>query len=103
MTDDQWSLTGANILASEQLAKIERVLKEQGPIILEHRFYRGARAPDRLVFDDFDEFFAYLKSQARPGDSFWVWNYAELCKDNNELARGKYPDASGRVPLLGSY
>lgn len=43
------------------------------------------------------------ESKARPGDAFHVWDFADLCRDNNTLADGKYPDAEGRVPSRGAY
>ena len=100
---DDWNTEWPNILAPEALAKIQQVLEEQGPVIVEHRHYRGSSAPDRFVFDDYENFLEYLKSYARPGDVFWVWNYAELCKDENRIANGKYPDAEGRTPRRGAY
>ena len=100
--DDDWSKTGPNILSSEALAKIEAVL-EQAPVILEHWFYRSSSAPDRLIFDDYEGFLTYLKSNSHPGDKIYVWNFAELCKDDNHVVAGKYPDAIGRTPRLGPY
>jgi len=98
-----WSTEGRNILSADRLGAIRKVLEEKGPIIIEHWFYYGSRTPDRLVFDDYDRFVEYLSSKARPGDSLHVWNFAELCRDDNTLADGKYPDAQGRVPARGSY
>jgi hypothetical protein len=100
--DDDWTKAGSNILEPEALAKIEQVLERHGPVILEHRFYRGSSAPARLIFDDFDDLVGYVKSRARPGDSFYMWNYAELCRDDNNLVAGKYPDAQGRIPRGGA-
>ena len=100
---DEWSSAGPSILDPERLAKIARVLADEGPVILEHWFYRGSRAPSRLVFDDYDDFIAYLKTEARPGDAFHVWHYAELCRNDNQLAEGKFPDTSGRTPRKGAY
>jgi hypothetical protein len=98
----EWSTTGPNILAPDQLANIERAL-EQAPIIVEHRHYYGSRAPDRLIFEEYEDVVTYLKTHARPGDKFYVWNYGELCRDDNPVASGKYPDAQGRTPRGGAY
>jgi hypothetical protein len=100
--DDEWSQTGRNILSPEALAKIAAVL-ERGCVILEHRFYRGCTAPYRLVFDDYEELLDYLKYNARPGDNFIAWSYDDLCRDDNSIAYGKYPDAIGRTPRRGAY
>jgi hypothetical protein len=99
---DNWMTGGRNILRAETLSLIRQTL-EESPVVLEHWFYRGARAPARLVFEDFDDLLAYLKQNARPGDAFHVWKYAEVCRDENELASGKYPDEAGRVPKGGAY
>ena len=98
---DEWG-PGPSILAAETLAALRSALEET-PLIVEHRFYRGSRAPDRLVFDDYERLEAYLREQTRPGDSFWVWRYDLLCRDDNSLARGKVPDADGFVPARGPY
>lgn len=98
-----WSTTGRNILSPDRLAAIRKVLEDKGPVIVEHWFYYGSRAPDRLVFDDYDQFVEYLKTKAGPGDALYVWDFADVCRDDNKLANGKYPDADGRVPARGSY
>jgi hypothetical protein len=60
---DEWSTEGAKIATPENLAAIRRVLEDEGPIILEHWFYRGSSSPDRFVFDDFEDFETYLGSK----------------------------------------
>ena len=98
---DEWG-TGSSIVAAETLARIQAVLAES-PIIVEHRFYRGASAPDRVVFDEYEDFTEYVERTSRPGDSYRVWRYNELCRDDNPVARGKIPDDRGRVPKKGPY
>jgi hypothetical protein len=100
---DEWTLDGQKILSDENLKAIRAMLDDVGAIIVEHRFYRGSRAPDRFVFDDFDDFLEYVNSRSRPGDAFYIWSFEELCKDENTLAYGKYPDVDGCVPKRGSY
>jgi hypothetical protein len=78
-------------------------LEEVGPVIVEHWFYYGSRSPDRLVFEDYDEFLEYLRANAKPGDALHVWEFPRVCRDDNTLAHGKYPDAEGRVPKGGAY
>lgn len=105
MMDDaeEWSMEGRNILSDDRLAAIRQVLETVGPVILEHWFYYGGRSPDRLVFEDYDEFLEYLRTNARPGDSLYVWGFSQVCGDDNTLANGKYPDPEGRVPKGGAY
>ncbi len=97
----EWSQEGRNILSPGQLAAIRDVLEKVGPVIVEHWFYYGGRSPGRLVFEDYEEFLAYLKANAKAGDALYVWELARVCRDDNTLAKGKYPDAQGRVPKGG--
>lgn len=99
---DEWGKEASNILVEDKLALIRQTL-EQSPIIVEHWFYCRGCAPDRLVFDDYEQFEEYLKSKVAPGDSIWTWRFDALCKENNALVHGKYPDESGLVPKKGAY
>ena len=99
---DEWSVQGRNILDPAKLSRIRDCL-ERSPVIVEHWFYRLGRSPRRLVFDDFEDFEQYLRKEARPGDAFHVWEFASLCRDENAIANGKYPDSEGRVPEKGAY
>jgi hypothetical protein len=100
---DEWSPDGRKILSAENVEVIRKTLEEEGPVILEHWHYRGACSPDRLVFDDFEDFLGYIQVQARIGDAFHVWSYAAVCRDDNEIAGGKFPDEDGWVPRGGAY
>jgi len=99
---DEWSTEGAKIATPENLAAIRRVLEDEGPIILEHWFYRGSSSPDRFVFDDFEDFETYLGSKASAGDRIEVWSFSTVCTDQTRLAFGKCPDDQGRVPKKGA-
>jgi hypothetical protein len=99
----EWSREGHNILSPERLAAIRHVLENVGPVIVEHWFYYGGRSPDRLVFEDCDAFMEYLRAKARPGDALFIWEFSRVCRDDNKLANGKYPDGEGRVPKGGAY
>jgi hypothetical protein len=100
---DPWTTDGSRITDAEVLARLRWILDAESPLIVEHRFYRGSRAPTRLVFDDPDRFEEYVRAEARPGDAFYVWRYDELCRDDNAVASGKVPDADGRTPVGGAY
>lgn len=93
--DDGWTTTGANILAPEQRDAIRRAL-EVSRLIVEDRHYRGARAPDVLVFDELESFDAYVRDHTRPGDAIWCWSFA-LCRDDNDVAHGNVPDLESRA------
>jgi hypothetical protein len=99
---DKWGTEAPSVMSPERLASIRQAF-EQSSIILEHRFYRGSCAPDRLVFDDYEDFSDYLRAKVRPGDSLWFWRYDELCRDDNCLTHGKFPDTDGMVPSGGAY
>ena len=98
---DDWVQDGETITSQEKLARIAEVV-EQTVLIVEHRHYRGAKAPTRLFFEDQEAFLAYLNEHARPGDAFRAWPF-DLCTEANAIAIGKYPDKGGRVPLRGAY
>src|SRR5262245_1639787 len=74
---DSWSDHGENILSPDSLVRIKAAL-EREPLILEHRHYRAASAPDRLIFDDYDAFHDYLRAHARSGDHLLIWGYTSL-------------------------
>jgi hypothetical protein len=97
---DDWK-PGETITSQEKLAKISEAL-DQTVLIVEHRHYRGGRAPTRIFFDDYGEFLAYLNENARLGDSFRAWPF-DLCTDANAVAVGKFPDKQGKVPVQGAY
>lgn len=99
----EWTTQRSKINAPDRLQAIQEVLDKRGPIIAQHWFYYGGRAPDRLVFDDYDEFIEYLNSKAKAGDAFDVWSFADVCTRDNMLAEGKMPDEQGRVPVGGAY
>ena len=100
---DDWTTDGAKITAPENLEAIRKALEHEGPIIVEHSFYRGSSAPHRLVFDEFEDFAEYLDGRASAGDIIRVWSFVALCTEQNKLASGKCPDDKGRVPKRGAY
>jgi hypothetical protein len=100
---DDWRGDGPKITDPTTLEVIRHCLETDGPIIVEHWFFYGGRTPDRMIFDEFQEFIAYLDVNARAGDSIHIWNYPNACRNDNELAYGKYPDGEGLVPRGGAY
>jgi len=100
---DEWTTDGARITAPENIQAIRRVLENEGPIVVEHRFYRGASAPNRIIFEDIDDFLEYLDKQASAGDAFRVWSFERVCTEGERLAYGKCPDDQNRVPKKGAY
>jgi hypothetical protein len=97
---DDWG-AGPNILDAQTLTALRSALEET-PLIVEHRFYRGSRSPERRVFDDFELLDEYVRA-APPGDSFWVWRYDSLCRDENAFVHAKRPHVDGTVPGGGAY
>jgi hypothetical protein len=100
--DDGWTTDGEKINDPERLAAIRTAIEERGPIIVEWRHYRGSASPSRLVFDEFDEFEAWLAGTFA-GDAFTVWDFDSVCRDDNALTGGKLPDERGEVPRNGAY
>jgi hypothetical protein len=100
---DEWGSDGRKIVSSENLTAIREVLENRGCIIVEHWLYRGASAPERKVFDDFDDFLSYLRAHANGGDAIDVWSMHDLCTPQNRIADGKVPDLDGCVPRDGAY
>ena len=100
---DDWSSGGESIVDPEKLRAIRMTLETHGPIVVNHRYLRGARAPSTLTFDDYEEFIAYLTEHARAGDAISVWSLWPFMRDTPPLARGKCPDEDGAVPEGGPY
>ena len=100
---DEWRSDGRKIVSPENLNTIREVLEKVGCVIVEHWLYRGASAPERKVFDDFDEFLDYIKTHAFGGDAIDVWSMHDLCTQENRIADGKVPDLDGCVPRRGAY
>ena len=100
---DDWTAEGSSINSDGKLDAIRRELEERGPVILEHRHYRGSSAPTRLVFDDDEELCQYLESNAFAGDSLYLWAFSVVCTLDRVLAEGKCPAEDGTVPRGGAY
>lgn len=105
---DEWTRDGARIDDPDALAAVKEVLGTHGPVIVEWRFLRGGRAPDVLVFDDYDDYDEYDEYVAwlatiGEGDAVHVWDFWELCRDDNVVTSGKQPDPDGIVPRRGPY
>jgi len=100
---DKWSPDGEKITSPEKLAAIKQVLEKDGPVLVEHKFLRGARAPHTAVFDDYEDFIGYLTEHARAGDKITVWNVWPFMRDTTPIVRGKCPADDGAVPEGGAY
>jgi hypothetical protein len=101
--EHHWLRDGEKINDDQKLVILRQVLDESGPVIMEHRFYCGSSAPERLIFDDFDELVDYLRQYAKAGDSIWVWNLDGLLREDNALVHGKCPAEDGSIPRGGAY
>jgi len=100
---DEWTCDGERITAPEKLAAIKKVLEKDGPILVQHKFLRGARAPHEAVFDDYEEFLSYLSEHARAGDKISVWSLWPFMRDTPALAHGKCPAEDGTILKRGAY
>ena len=99
---DEWGTEAPNIMSPERLSVIRQVL-EESPIIVEHWLFHGGCSPDRLIFEEYDDFVGHLQTKTRPGDAIHVWHYDALCRDDNALTHGKCQDADGMTPKKGAY
>lgn len=100
---EQWTVGGPSITDPDVIARLRGIVTGESPLIVEHRFYLGARAPHRFICDDADFLEKYLQSEASAGDSFWIWAFERCCSQTNFAERGKIPDGLGRVPIGGAY
>jgi len=83
----KWSLEGEKITSPEKLAAIKQVIEKDGPVLLEHKFLRGARGPHVAAFGDYEELMDYLVEHARAGDKITVWSLWGFMRDTAQLAR----------------
>lgn len=100
---DEWSSDVERISEPKNLIRIEETIDRDGPILVQHKFLRGARGPQALAFDDFEVFIEYLRNNARAGDKITVWSLASFMKDATPIVSGKCPDRDGMAPRKGSY
>jgi hypothetical protein len=103
MTSDKWAKGGTTILEPAVQAQLRRIIEDESALVVEHRFYRGSRAPHRFVCDDFEELVEYVRASSSPGDAFLFWRFEDCCTDSNVAIGGKVPDSEGRTPVGGAY
>lgn len=100
---DGWNKKGSIFTSEENLKVLEEMLSGGQFFIAEHWHYRGARAPDRVVVEDCDEFINYLKENAIAGDIVKICNLTEAWEGKEKIMEGKCPDDKGEVPERGAY
>lgn len=100
---DIWSKKIRAVTDPELRGKLIKEMEDRGPVIVEHRFYRGASGPMWTVISDIEELDLMIEKHSRLGDDFWFWSFLDVCKDDNALGRGKVPDSEGRTPERGPY
>ena len=91
-----------NILAPEQLTAIKQAFQGSS-LIVRHAYMNGGRAPDSIVLDDYEDLEDYLHTKVAPGDILSFWRYNDLCRRDNAIASGKYPNTDGSLPTGGAY
>jgi hypothetical protein len=99
---DEWTTDGQQVLSPENRLKLELEFK-RGPVIIQHWLYRGMSGPRMATAEDMEEFEAYLKQHALPGDAIDVWSFADCCTRETQLTGGKLPDVDGCTPRGGAY
>ena len=98
-----WTLEGEKLDAPENVSAIQKIFDEDGPILVRHWYLGGATAPNKVVFESFEEFVAYLEKNAGTGDEIEVWNLWPFMRDTPPVVKAKCPDADGAVPREGFY
>ena len=99
---DEWTYEG-DVLQEDAFDVLRRTIEDESDLLVEHRFYRGARAPAKFVCGDYGELREYIKKNASPGDSFYFWAIERCCTVENSAVKGRVPDALGRIPRGGAY
>lgn len=99
--EDDWTFDGSRV--EDLLPRLRTVIEDESDLIIEHRYYRGSRAPARFVCADWAMLEKYVRENAAPGDGFVVWRFDDCCRSDNVLASAKEPDVHGRVPSGGAY
>ena len=66
MDIDKWTVDGSR-LSDAEWRLLRTTLEDVSPLIVEHRFYRGSRAPHRFVCDDADSLERYVREKAVAG------------------------------------
>jgi len=100
---DRWTVAVSKITEAAKLSAVRDVLENRGPIIVERWYYRGASAPSRHVFEDYEAFTAFLNDECFAGDIIDIWDWSKVCKTEDALASGKCPDEKGQAPQGGAY
>lgn len=101
--NEKWTSEGPKITDAANLEAFRKVIEDDGPVLVTHWFYCGARGPRRLVFDELDELLQYLNDVAYAGDIIDVWSFVAVCTYDNQLGSGMCPDDDGQVPVNGAY
>src|SRR5262249_37884464 len=99
VASDNWTLEGRRVTDPAIVDALASIMEGESDLIVEHRFYRGSRAPFRFVCSSADDLRAYLSDKVRCGDALVFWKFEACCSD--EYA--KVPDAEGRTPVGGAY
>jgi hypothetical protein len=62
---EHWSTEGRQVTA-ETLESLEGMIDDETDLVIDHRFYRGARAPFRFVAQSYEALRTYLREQSKP-------------------------------------
>ncbi len=100
---DNWQEGLPAISEESRIQPIKEAFARERLLLIEHWFYRGGSAPNRIVFDDFEMFEDYLKERCSAGDSIHVFDITEALKEGQQLTHGKCPNGRGEVPKGGAY
>src|SRR5262245_56819019 len=98
---DQWVIDRPNIVSPENLLRLQEAFQD-GIVFGDHCIYCGGCSPDRRAFITYNDFLAYLKSYAKPGDLFELWSLPRLLKTGSQLFSRSFSEAGDNSSLLVS-
>ncbi len=99
---ERWSAEGPQVTESF-VDTLEAIIDDETDLIVEHRFYRGSRAPYRFVAQSFEDLRRYIRERTHPGDGLVFWKWVSVCSHDAEWFFGKVPNADGNTPVGGAY
>ena len=101
---DNWSGDGEIFTSRSKMDRLQAYLEQGKVLVAEHWHYRGARAPNRLLIEEVDDFIEYLEKEAIAGDIIEVFDLSEVWRNKGDaVLSGKCPDENGEVPEKGAY
>ena len=88
----RWTIEGPNILAEQNLERINQALSEDW-IAGIHLYFGGGGSGDPIAFSTFNAFLSHATA-SRPGDLFILWSVVEMRRRNLLLVDRRFREAA---------